>query len=242
MKKKIKLSIIMLVHNEEKSIKKEIQDIYKIIAKKFKNIEFIVTQDGSDDDSNKILNSLKKKYGIKYYSFKKRLGVHNALLFSLKKATGDYIFFMDSGKKFVIKEFFKIYKFKDKFDIVSGHRINRQDQKYRIILTYLFNLFLRIFTMSNFNDLDSGFKLFKKEAIKNSIVIKKINSHFYMSELCLKAFYMGYNIKEIKVNYFQRETKSRATSLSKIPEMIASFLKNFYQLKLTLNEIKKKNN
>ena len=34
--------------------------------------------------------------------------------------------------------------FKDKFDIVSGHRINRQDQKYRIILTYLFNLFLRI--------------------------------------------------------------------------------------------------
>ena len=96
--------------------------------------------------------------------------------------------------------------------------------------------------MSNFNDLDSGFKLFKKEAIKNSIVIKKINSHFYMSELCLKAFYMGYNIKEIKVNYFQRETKSRATSFSKIPEMIASFLKNFYQLKLTLNEIKKKNN
>ena len=63
-----------------------------------------------------------------------------------------------------------------------------------------------------------------------------------MSELCLKAFYMGYNIKEIKVNYFQRETKSRATSLYKIPGMIASFLNKFSQLKITLNEIKKKNN
>ena len=85
MKKKIKLSIVILVHNEEKSIEKEIQDINRMIIKKFKNTEFIITQDGSIDKSDKILKSLKKKYKIKYYSFKERLGVHNALLFSLKK-------------------------------------------------------------------------------------------------------------------------------------------------------------
>ncbi len=241
MKKKIKLSVVILVHNEEKSIKKEIQEICKIVIKKFNNTEFIITQDGSEDNSDKILKSIKKKYKLKYYSFKNRLGVHNALLFSLKKATGDYIFFMDSGKKFLIKEFFKIYKHKDKFDIVSGYRVNRKDQTYRIILTYFFNLFLKMFTMSKFNDLDSGFKLFKKKAIKKSLAQKKINSHFYMSELCLKAFYMGFKIKEVNVNYLQRETRSRATSISNIPKMIISFLKNFYQLKLILNAIKKNN-
>jgi len=238
MKKKIKLSIVIIVHNEEKSIEKEIQDINRMIIKKFKNTEFIITQDGSIDKSDKILKSLKEKYKIKYYSFKERLGVHNALLFSLKKAKGDHIFFMDSGRKFLIKDFFKIYKFKDKFDIVSGLRVNRRDQIYRILLTYFFNLFLRIFTISKLRDLDSGFKLFKRKTIKKSLLMKKINSHFFMSEICLKSIYMKHKIKEVKVNYFQRETKSRATSINKIPAMIFSFLLNFNQLKKMCNEIK----
>lgn len=240
MKKKIKISIILLVHNEEQSIKKEIQDISRIIIKKFKNVEFIITQDGSIDNSDKIIKSFQKKYKIKYYSFKERLGVHNSLLFSLKKARGDHIFFMDSGKKFLIKEFFKIYKFKDKFDIVSGLRVNRQDQIYRILLTYFFNLFLRIFTNSKFRDLDSGFKLFKRKTIRKSLSMKKINSYFFMSEICLKSIYMGHKVKEVKVNYFQRETKSRATSINKIPTMIFSFLLNFKTLKRICNEITQK--
>ena len=65
MKEKIRLSIVILVHNEEKSIEKEIQDINIIIIKKFKNAEFIITQDGSIDNSDKILKSFKKKYKIK---------------------------------------------------------------------------------------------------------------------------------------------------------------------------------
>ena len=60
MKKKIKLSIVILVHNEEKSIAKEIEDINRIIISKIKNVEFIITQDGSIDKSDKIIKSLKK--------------------------------------------------------------------------------------------------------------------------------------------------------------------------------------
>ena len=59
-----------------------------------------------------------------------------------------------------------------------------------------------------------------------------------MSEICLKIIYMGYLFKEVKVNYFQRPSKSRATSLVKIPIMISSFLLNFIKLKNQLNKIK----
>ena len=240
MKKKITLSILLLVHNEGKTISNEIKKIQKNIIQKIKEVEFIITQDGSNDDSDKIIKSLKKKNKIQYYSFKKKLGVHNALLFSLKKARGEYIFFLDSGNKFFIKDFFKLYKIRDKYDFVSGYRVNRQDQFYRILLTYLFNFFLKFFTKSKFNDLDSGFKLFKKKPIKKCISLKKINSHFFMSELCLKALYMNYSLKEIKISYFQRKSKSRATSLKKIPGMILSFLVNFYKLRMALNAIKNK--
>ena len=235
---KTKLTLILLAHNEEKTILGDIKKIYKIILKKIKNTEFIICQDGSLDKTHKIISSVRKKYNINYIHSAKRLGVHKALLLSLKKSKGEFIFFVDSGNKFNYREFWKLYKYRKKYEIVSGLRVNRKDQVYRILLTYFFNVFLRIFTISKFRDMDSGFKMFSKKSVKRAILLKKHNSHFFMSEICLKIIYMGYLFKEVDVNYFQRPSKSRATSLAKIPLMISSFLRNFIKLKNQLNKIK----
>ena len=235
---KNKLTLILLAHNEEKTILSDIKNINNNILKKIKNTEFIICQDGSLDKTHKIISSVKKKYKIKYIYSPERLGVHKALFLTLKKSKGNFIFFADSGNKFNYNEFWKLYKYRDKFSIISGYRVNRKDQTYRILLTYFFNIFLRFFTISKFKDIDSGFKIFNKNAVKKAISLKKYNSHFYMSEICLKIIYMGYFFKEVKVNYFQRPSKSRATSLVKIPIMISSFLLNFIKLKNQLNKIK----
>ena len=235
---KTKLTLILLAHNEEKTILDDIKNIHKKILNKIKNTEFIICQDGSVDKTHKIISSVKKKYNINYIRSTKRLGVHKALLLTLKKSKGEFVFFTDGGKKFNYQEFWKLYKFKKKYEIVSGFRINRKDQTYRILLTYFFNLFLRFFTISKFRDMDSGFKIFNGKVVKKAISLKKYNSHFYMSEICLKIIYMGYEFKEVQVNYFQRPSKSRATSLTKIPIMIFSFLINFVNLKKKLNKIK----
>ena len=235
---KNKLTLILLAHNEEKTILGDIKNINNNILKKIKNTEFIICQEGGLDKTHKIISSVKKKYKIKYIYSSERLGVHKALFLTLKKSKGKFIFFADSGNKFNYNEFWKLYKYRDKFSIISGYRVNRKDQTYRILLTYFFNIFLRFFTISKFKDIDSGFKIFNKNAVKKAISLKKYNSHFYMSEICLKIIYMGYLFKEVKVNYFQRPSKSRATSLVKIPIMISSFLLNFIKLKNQLNKIK----
>ena len=235
---KTKLTLILLAHNEEKTILDDIKNIHKIILKKIKNTEFIICQDGSIDKTHKIISSVKKKYNINYIHSTKRLGVHKALLLTLKKSKGEFIFFTDSGNKFNYQEFWKLYKYRKKYEIVSGLRVNRKDQVYRILLTYFFNVFLRFFTISKFRDIDSGFKIFNKKSVKKAILLKKYNSHFYMSEICLKIIYMGYLFKEVNVNYFQRFSKSRATSLTRIPVMIVSFLINFIKLKNQLSSIK----
>ena len=232
------LTIILLAHNEEKTILDDIKKIHNIILKKIKDIEFIICQDGSIDKTHKIISSIKKKYNINYIHSAKRLGVHKALLLTLKKSKGEFIFFVDSGNKFNYREFWKLYKYRKKYEIVSGLRVNRKDQVYRILLTYFFNVFLRFFTISKFRDIDSGFKIFNKKSVKKAILLKKYNSHFYMSEICLKIIYMGYLFKEVNVNYFQRFSKSRATSLTRIPVMIVSFLINFIKLKNQLSSIK----
>ena len=82
------------------------------------------------------------------------------MLESFKIASGDYIFIADSGRKFDFKDFWKLHEHIDENDLVSGLRTHRQDQLYRIILTKLFNYFLKITLNSNFKDSDSGFKIY----------------------------------------------------------------------------------
>ena len=232
------LSIIILVHNEEKSIKKQVEDIKEKIINKIKKTELIIFHDGSRDSTHKILLQLKKKLKFRYIFKKKRMGVHFALHKSLILSRGKKIFFTDSGNKFRLNDFWKLYKLKNKYDLLSGYRINREDQIYRILCTKFLNIFLRIFTISKFYDIDSGFKIFDKKKLNKILLTKKINNHFYMSEICLKMIYSGSSFKEVRVKYFQRPTKSRALPILKIPGMSISYIINFLKLKKILNYIK----
>ena len=86
-----KVSIIVPIYNKEKYIKKCIDSI---LNQTYSNIEAIVINDGSTDNSDNIMKSYNNKI-IKYYS-RKNHGIGATRNFGLKKATGDYIVFLDS--------------------------------------------------------------------------------------------------------------------------------------------------
>ena len=98
----MKISIILLAHNEEKNISYEIDLIKKNILDKLEDYEFIVAEDGSVDRTKEIILEKKKKLNFIYSTSDKRRGVKNAMLESFRISSGDYIFFTDSDKKFVI--------------------------------------------------------------------------------------------------------------------------------------------
>ena len=57
----MKISVVLLAHNEERNIDHEIESINKNILKKFKKHEFIVVEDGSVDKTKEIILKKKKK-------------------------------------------------------------------------------------------------------------------------------------------------------------------------------------
>lgn len=79
-----KVSIIIPVYNGEKYIKKAIESA---INQTYKNIEIIVVNDGSTDETEKICKSFNKK--IKYFK-KENGGVSSALNLAISKMNGDY--------------------------------------------------------------------------------------------------------------------------------------------------------
>lgn len=238
----MKISFILLAHNEEKNIEKDIYSLKKKVLDKLGNSEYelIISEDGSFDNTKKIIKNLKKKINFKYFSSFKRKGVCKAMYDAFKKTTGDYIFFSDSGQKFDFIDFWKLYPFIKKYDVVSGLRINRMDQVYRRILTKFFNIFLRTLLNSSYRDIDSGFKVFKKKSLLKILHKKPINTDFFSAEICLKLQYLGYSCIEVPVRYNQRNDISKALPIYKIPILIYKFLKNFRFLKEELNYYLKK--
>ena len=230
----MKLSLILLAHNEEANIKDEIENLYNNIASKVKECEVIICEDGSSDQTKKIINDLNKVYNFEYLSSDDRKGVSKAMIDGFKKARGEYIFFSDAGKKFNFNDFWKLYNDAENYDLVSGVRVNRKDQKYRIILTYFLNLFLKITINSNFKDIDSGFKIFNKKKLLEVLSSKIINTDFLSAEICLKFQYKKFRYKEVEVDYFQRNEVSKALPIYKIPSLIIRFLMNYKKLRKEL--------
>ncbi len=80
----VKLSVIVLCYNGEKYIKKAMENLFNQDV----NMEIIVINDGSTDNSLKML----QKYGdkIKIYSNEKQMGISYSRNVGIMKATGDY--------------------------------------------------------------------------------------------------------------------------------------------------------
>ena len=100
----IKFSVIVPVYNVEKYIDKCLNCL---VNQTYKNIEIIVVNDGSPDNSQKIIDKYVNKYdNVKSY-IKKNGGLSDARNFGLKYAQGEYISFIDSDD-YVSKNMFKV--------------------------------------------------------------------------------------------------------------------------------------
>lgn len=93
MNNNIKVSIIIPIFNAERFIDKCLNSI---INQTYKNIEILCIDDGSTDNSRKILNSYKEKDERIKVIFKCNSGVSDSRNIGIEKSSGKYICFVDS--------------------------------------------------------------------------------------------------------------------------------------------------
>lgn len=126
---KIKVSVIVPVWNVEKYITKCLDSL---VAQTLKEIEIIIVNDGSPDNSQKIIDKYVKKYPDKIKSFiKDNGGLGSARNLGLEQAKGKYVSFIDSDD-YVDKNFAKhMYELaeKDNADVAVCDMIDIYEDK-----------------------------------------------------------------------------------------------------------------
>ncbi len=125
-----KLSIIIPVYNSEKTIKKCIESVLK---QKNNDIEIVIINDGSTDNSENIIKEYIEKYQeiISYYK-KENTGVADTRNYGIKKAKGKYIMFLDSDD-FIADDFYNtINKYMDQDIDLIKFKLQRLDENGNI--------------------------------------------------------------------------------------------------------------
>lgn len=203
-----KVTIIIPVYNSEKYISRCLDSV---VNQSHKNIEILVINDGSSDNSLKILKKYEKKYNNIKVIDKENEGVAITRNMGIKLATGDYIMFIDNDD-FIDSDYLENYinSACNDVDIVMGgyRRINEKNK-------VLFYETLQNTEWSKYIIMAPWAKLYKKEfLIKNNIefLSYKIGEDVYFNLLAyskkpkIKIIdYIGYNW------FFNTESVSNTT-------------------------------
>ncbi len=132
------VSVIMPVYNAGRFVEKAVESI---LAQTYKNIELIIVDDFSTDNTYSLLSSLAKKdRRIKLFRNEKNLGVSNTVKLTIDKATGEFLARMDADDVAFAN---RIYKQVDYLtahtDVVAvGGQCQVIDEKGKVIGTKTF--------------------------------------------------------------------------------------------------------
>lgn len=173
-----KVSVIVPVYNAVSHLD---VCISSIINQTYNNLEIILVDDGSTDNTLEKLNEYKEKYPqIKVYT-KKNKGVAHTRNYGLSKATGYYIMFMDNDDYIDNNYVEKMVSFDDNsdYDIInSGYVRETYDGKI------IFKRQLRDDDVALYIQLACWGKLYKHEYIKNyKFLESKIADDIYFNVL-----------------------------------------------------------
>ena len=165
------ISVVIPLYNEDESIPELFSWIQRVMTEKGFTYEVIFINDGSTDNSWKIISELCEKYpeakGIK---FRRNYGKSPALYCGFKEAQGDVVITMDADLQDSPDEIPELYHMikEEGYDLVSGYKQKRYDPISKTIPTKLFNATARkVSGIKNLHDFNCGLKAYRKDVVKN---------------------------------------------------------------------------
>ncbi|HOD68956.1 MAG TPA: glycosyltransferase family 2 protein [Bacteroidaceae bacterium] len=184
------LSIIVPLFNEAESIPELFRWISKVMAENRFSYELIFIDDGSTDDSWKIIEKIKADNPeiVKGIKFRRNYGKSPALFCGFEMAQSDIVVTMDADLQDSPEEIPEMVHMirEDGYDLVSGWKKKRYDGKLsKNLPSKLYNWTARKVTGIKLHDMNCGLKAYRREVIKNIEVYGEM--HRYIPFLAKNA-------------------------------------------------------
>lgn len=196
-----KISIVSPIYNAEKILPLLIEKIELNINKITSDYEIILVDDGSPDNSWRVIEEFAKSninlIGIK---LSRNFGQHYAISAGLTNSSGIWTIVMDCDLQDDPEEFSKMYaKALEGYDIVLAQRVNRRDNFLKKLFSKLFYRTLGYLTGSYQDETIANYGLYHRKVIDAVLSMKESIKYFPTM-----IQWVGFNTTKINVTHSER--------------------------------------
>ena len=170
MSKRVDISVVVPLYNEEESLGELAAWIDRVAKAESLSYEIVMIDDGSNDNSWAEVERLKSLYPtIKGIRFGRNYGKSAALYCGFAEAEGEVVFTMDADLQDSPDEIPEMRRMilEDGYDLVSGWKKKRYDPAGKRLPSKFFNLTARIVSGIKLHDFNCGLKAYRRKVIKS---------------------------------------------------------------------------
>ncbi len=204
----MKVSVIIPVYNEKKSLLELIRRISAVLTEFEK--EIIVVDDGSDENifpllENKDIRIIRHPYNI---------GNGAAVKTGIRASSSDIVVLLDADLQHPPEEIPRLLKEIESYDMVVGARMNNFGYSKRKAANMFLNILASYVTGRRISDLTSGFRVIKRPILKRFLYLFP-NGFSYPTTLTLAFLKSGRSVKFLPVNTEVRKDDKSKVNLFK---------------------------
>ena len=201
----MKLSIVIPVYNEEKTLSEIIARIQGVKLNLDKELIFV--DDGSKDMSREILKKFELE-GHKVIFMENNLGKGKAIRKGFESATGDMVIVQDADLEYDPKDYQSLIQpiLDGDADVVYGSRfVTVHPRRVLYFSHYMANNFLtflsNVLTGLNLSDMETGYKVFTNKVVKEILPKLKSSRFGIEPELTAQIAKHGFRVYEVGISY-----------------------------------------
>jgi glycosyltransferase involved in cell wall biosynthesis len=201
------LSVVIPAYNEQQSIVTLLDELKVTLDGGEQSYEVIVVDDGSTDDTAKIVQQ-KGVARLIQHPYNKGYGA--ALKTGILNASGDTILTIDADGTYQVRDIPKLLQQSDGYDMIVGSRTGKEVKVplYRKPAKWFLTKLANYLSGANIPDLNSGMRLFKKVNIERFLTILP-SSFSFTTTLTLAYHCSDLLVKYIPIDYYERAGKSK---------------------------------
>ena len=230
--KKYDLCIVIPVYNEALNIEKVLNEWNQELKKFLDNFCFVLVNDGSIDNSRKIIESL----NLNIFLLDKHNSGHGRSIrlgydFSVKIINPKFILQIDSDGQCNPRYFINFWSKRTDYDFVLGVRKTRGDGLVRMITSKVSKIITSLITNINLKDPNTPYRLFNIKTLEQSL--KLVNESFDIHNIALTYVILKKKcrVSTVEIDFPNRIGGENSINLLKVFQMGLNMLFDLYFLK-----------